>query len=156
MAETKLYHVHRFNGQNYQLWKRQMEIYMRENKLRKYIAGSKPRPTATTDIAAWEQKDAEAQGFLMRGLELDQLRYLTDCSTAAEMWGRFKTIHAEKSDQSVQVLLNQFINAKMDPDEKMADYIAKIVSLAQRLKDMDMEQKEAVVIAKIISSLSEK
>lgn len=85
---------------------------------------------AVADIAAWEQKNAKAQIFLMRGLELDQLRYLMDCSTVVEMWGRLKTIHAEKSDQSIQVLLNQFMNAKMDSDEKM-DYIAKIVSLTQ-------------------------
>lgn len=72
------------------------------------------------------------------------------------MWGCLKTVHAEKSDQLVQVLLNQFINAKTNPDEKIADYIVKIMSLAQHLKDMDMEQEEAVVIAKIISSLPEK
>ncbi|KAL7288381.1 hypothetical protein TKK_0017711 [Trichogramma kaykai] len=39
MSETKIVHIHRFNGQDYQLWKRQMEIYMRENKLKKYING---------------------------------------------------------------------------------------------------------------------
>uniref|UniRef100_A0ABD2W292 CCHC-type domain-containing protein n=1 Tax=Trichogramma kaykai TaxID=54128 RepID=A0ABD2W292_9HYME len=87
---------------------------------------------------------------------MDQLRYLTDCSTAADMWARLRTIHAEKSDQSVLVLLSQFINAKMDSSASMADYVAKIVSLAQRLKDMDMEQKEPVIIAKILSSIPEK
>ncbi|OXU17692.1 hypothetical protein TSAR_009755 [Trichomalopsis sarcophagae] len=127
MAETKLYHIHRFNGSNYQLWKRQMEIYMADNGLKKYIDGSTPKPTAAADLPAWEKKDAEAQTFLMRGFELDQLRYMTDCTTAAAMWARLRTIHAEKSDQSVQ-----------------------------RLKDIDMEQKEEVVIAKIISSLPEK
>lgn len=154
MAETKFFHIHRFNGQDYQLWKRQMEIYMVENRLKKYIDGTTPRPS--TDAEAWERKDAEAQAFLMRGLQLNQPRYLSDCATAAEMWGRLRTIHAEKSDQSVQVLLNQFINAKMDTADTMADYIAKIVSLAQRLKDMRMEQKEPVVIAKILASLPEK
>ncbi|CAB0037292.1 unnamed protein product [Trichogramma brassicae] len=71
-------------------------------QIQKYIDGTTPRPTAAADVDDWEQKDAEAQAFLMRGLELDQLRYLTDCSTAADMWSRLRTIHAEKSDQSVQ------------------------------------------------------
>ncbi|KAL7288383.1 hypothetical protein TKK_0017712 [Trichogramma kaykai] len=44
----------------------------------------------------------------------------------------------------------------MDSSASMADYVAKIVSLAQRLKDMDMEQKEPVIIAKILSSIPEK
>ena len=155
MAETKL-SIHRFNGQNYQLWKRQMEIYMAENGLKKYVDGSTPKPAADADVPAWIKKDAEAQAFLKRGLELDQLRYVADCTTAADMWARLRTVHAERSDQSVQVLLNQFINAKLDPGASMADHIAKIVSLAQRLKNMQMEQNETVVIAKILSSLPEK
>lgn len=31
----------------------------------------------------WIQKDVETQAFLMRNLELDQLRHLSDCSIAA-------------------------------------------------------------------------
>lgn len=40
MTETKLYYLHRFNGQNYQLWKCRMEIYIVKNKLKIYIHGS--------------------------------------------------------------------------------------------------------------------
>lgn len=36
-----------------------------------------------TDSALWIQK--KAQAFLMRDLELDQLRYLSDCSTVAQI-----------------------------------------------------------------------
>ena len=154
MTETKFYHIHRFNGKDYQLWKRQMEIYLAENKLKPYMDGTTVRPSASaTEAAAWDVKDTEAQTFLMRGLELDQLRFLSDCNIVATMWARLRTIHAEKSDQSIQVLLSQFINAKMNIAETMADHIAKIVSLAQRLKDLNMEQKEPVVVAKILSSL---
>lgn len=107
---------------------------MWENKLKKYVDGSLPKPLVAADVPAWEQKDAEAQAFLMRGLELDQLRYMADCTTAAAMWTRLATVHAEKSDQSGQVLLTQFINAKMDSTEKMADFVARVRSLSQRVK----------------------
>ena len=82
MSEMKTYHIHRFNGLNYQLWRRQMEIYMAENKLKNYILGTEAR--TASKAAVWDEKDAEAQAFLMRGLELDQLKYLTDCSTSAQ------------------------------------------------------------------------
>lgn len=45
-------------------------------------------------------------------------------------------IYAEKSNQSI-LLLNQFINAKMDSKKFIADYISKIILLTQRLKDMN-------------------
>ncbi|XP_076303597.1 uncharacterized protein LOC143221871 [Lasioglossum baleicum] len=119
VSEQRLFQIHRFNGHNYQLWRRQMEIFMTENKLKPYILGSVQRTTENSKL--YDEKDAEAQAFLMRGLELEQLK---------------------------------FINATMEENEKMADFIARIVSLTQRLKDMDLEQKEPVIIAKILSGLS--
>lgn len=43
MAESRTSHIHRFNGQNFQLWKRQTEIYMAENKLKGVILGTEQR-----------------------------------------------------------------------------------------------------------------
>ncbi|XP_058987404.1 uncharacterized protein LOC131806765 [Musca domestica] len=154
MAETKVYQLHRFNGQNYQLWKRQMEIYTTENKLKPYILGTVMK--SATNSQAWEEKDAEAQAFIMRGLELQQLKHLTDCTTAAQMWSRLKTIHAEKSEQSAQVLLEKFINLKMEEDDNVMNFIATITSLTQRLNDMNLEQKEQMIISKILCSLPSK
>lgn len=75
MADHKVYqHIHRLNGDNYLLWRRQMEIFMNENRLRKYILGEMVRPAGLAEAAAWDDKDYEAQAFLMRGLELDQLK----------------------------------------------------------------------------------
>lgn len=156
MAESRLFNIHRFVGEDYQLWRRQIEIFMNENGLKKYIDGTTPKPTEEANVPAWEKKDAEAQAFLMRGLELGQLRYMTDCSTAAEMWGRLKSIHAERNDQSVQVLLGHFINAKFNSNSTMVDHVERIVTLARRLKDLQMEQKLALVIAKMLSSLPER
>ncbi|KMQ86394.1 copia protein [Lasius niger] len=120
MAESRVYQTHRFNRQNYQLWRRQMEIYMTENKLKPYILDIIPRPAANTQ--AWDDQDAAAQAFIMRGLELDQLKHLTDCTTAAQMWSRLRTVHSERSEQSAQVLLEKFINSKMNEEESMADH----------------------------------
>lgn len=151
MTETKAFSIHKFNGQNYQLWKRQMKIYMADNKLMPYILGEVARPTVNPE--AWLEKDRAAQAFLMRGLELEQLKYITDCKISAQMWARLQTVHAEKSDQSMQVLLDRFINCKMGEEESIADYVARMTGLAQRLKDMDLEQKDPMVIAKILGSL---
>ena len=60
MAETKFYQIHHFNRQNYHLRKRQMEIYMTENGLKKYIDGSTAKPTVVADVAGWEKKGADA------------------------------------------------------------------------------------------------
>lgn len=154
MTDVRAYHIHKFNGTNYQLWKMQMEIFMAENELDGYILGRISR--TEENHAVWDKKNIQAKAFLMRGLELDQLKYMSDCTTAAEMWSRLRTVHAEKSDQSAQILLDRFINAKMEDDEKMSDYIAKVTSLAQRLKEMDLEQKQPMIIAKVMGSLPQR
>ena len=74
MAEQmKLYHIYRFNSENFHLCCKQMEIYMKENKLKPYVLEITARLAENTDI--WDAKNAQAQAFLMRDLELDQLRY---------------------------------------------------------------------------------
>lgn len=40
------------------------------------------------DATLWIQKDIEAQVFLLRNLELDQLRHLLDFSIVSQMWIR--------------------------------------------------------------------
>ncbi|XP_017482813.1 PREDICTED: myoneurin-like [Rhagoletis zephyria] len=119
-----------------------------------FVSSTTQRTEANSLI--WDEKDAEAQAFIMRGIELEQLKYLTECTTAAQMWSKLKIVHSEKSEQSAQVLLEKFINCKMDLDESIVNYVARVVSLAQRLKDMDMEQKQPMVIAKMLSSLPSK
>ncbi|XP_015123386.1 uncharacterized protein LOC107045585 [Diachasma alloeum] len=106
-----------------------MEIYMNENGLKKYILGTEVRPDNNTTV--WDPKDGEAQSFLMHGLELEQLRY--NCDTAAKMWARLASVHSEKSDQTSQVLLDQFINARMkEGTEKMPVIIAKVLGSVPR------------------------
>lgn len=61
-------------------------------------------------------------------------------------------IYAEKSNQSI-LLLNQFINAKMDSKKFIADYISKIILLTQRLKDMN---KKILLSSQILSSFTTK
>lgn len=43
--------------------------------------------------------------------------------------------------------MNQF--TKMNPKKSIADHISKIVSLTQRFKNMNMEQKDPIIIVKI-------
>lgn len=153
MADSRVYQIHRFNGQNYQLWRRQMEIYMTENKLKPYILDIIPRPAANTQ--AWDDQDAAAQALIMRGLELDQLKHLTDCTTAAQMWSRLRIVHSERSKQSAQVLLEKFINSKMNEEESMADYRQSNIARA-KAERYGSRAERTVVIAKILSSLPAK
>ena len=136
MTEHRSYQIQRFNGHKYQLWRRQMEIYVAENKLKEHILGSTEKTAANQQ--AWDDKDVETEAFLMRGLELEQL--MSDCTTSNQLWNRLKSVHAEKSEQSAQVLPEKFINSKIQAETKVADCVAEVSSLAQRLKDLHMEQ----------------
>lgn len=57
---------------------------MVENKLEIYIDSSISR--SENDIALWIQKNAETQTFLIRNLELDELKHLLDNFIAAQIW----------------------------------------------------------------------
>ena len=58
MAEEGKFRVDKFNGQNYQLWKMQMEDYL-------YLSlGGKAKQTATMKDEEWEVLDRKALGTI--------------------------------------------------------------------------------------------
>ena len=63
MAEEEKFRVEKFNGQNYQLWKMQMEDYMYQKKL--YLPlGGKTKQVSTVKYEEWEVLDRKELGTI--------------------------------------------------------------------------------------------
>ena len=61
MAEDGKFRVDKFNGQNFPLWKMQMEYYLYHKCLYLPLSKKTKKPTAMTD-AKWEILDRKALG----------------------------------------------------------------------------------------------
>jgi hypothetical protein len=63
MAEDGKFRVEKFNGQNYQLWKMQMEDYLYQKDLFLPLGGIEKKSTAMKD-EEWEVLDRKALGTI--------------------------------------------------------------------------------------------
>ena len=69
MAEEGKFRVENFNGQNYQLWKIQMEDYLYQKDLYLSFGGKEKQSTAMKD-EEWEVLDRKALGTIRMFLDL--------------------------------------------------------------------------------------
>jgi hypothetical protein len=67
MSEDGKFRVEKFNGQNYQLWKMQMEDYLYQKDLFLPLSGVAKKPTAMKD-EEWEILDRKALGTIRLSL----------------------------------------------------------------------------------------
>jgi hypothetical protein len=67
MAEDGKFRVEKFNGQNYQLWKMQMEDYLYQKDLFLPLGGVAKKPMAMKD-EEWEILDRKALGTIRLSL----------------------------------------------------------------------------------------
>jgi hypothetical protein len=74
MAEDGKFRVKKFNGQNYQLWKMQMEDYLYQKDLFLPLGGIEKKLMAMKD-EEWEVLDRKALGTIRLSLEVDGFQY---------------------------------------------------------------------------------
>jgi hypothetical protein len=67
MSEDGKFRVKKFNGQNYQLWKMQMEDYLYQKDLFLPLGGIAKKPMATKD-EEWEILDRKSLGTIRLSL----------------------------------------------------------------------------------------
>ena len=63
MAEDGKFRVKKFNGQNYQLWKMQMEDHLYQKDLYLPLGGNESKPTSMTD-EEWKILDRKPLGTI--------------------------------------------------------------------------------------------
>jgi hypothetical protein len=67
MSKDGKFRVEKFNGQNYQLWKMQMEDYLYQKDIFLPLSGVEKKPTAMKD-EEWEILDRKALGMMRLSL----------------------------------------------------------------------------------------
>ena len=154
MELLKHFHIQKFDGKNFLLWKYQLEIIFRsEAGMFEIVNGSTPRPTIAAERAKWDAINAKAMLLISSGMEYEQLQTVLNCKNAPEMWNRLKTIHEQTSAVNKLQLMQQFFNYKMSETDTIAQHISKIDTLAQALNNVEEPIGDIDKIAKALGSL---
>ena len=81
----KLDHIKRLDSTtNYLSWRNQVSIYLHVIDIYKFVDGSTPKPTDTTQLATWTRNDYTAKAAIMSFLSEDFIYLATDATTAKD------------------------------------------------------------------------
>jgi hypothetical protein len=107
MAEDGKFRVEKFNGQNYQLWKMQMEDYLYQKDLFLPLGGITKKSMTMKD-EEWEVLDRKALGMIWLSLEASVAFNISKEKTMKELMDALDKLY-EKPSVSNKVFLMKMI-----------------------------------------------
>jgi len=152
-----LRNIRKFDGTNFQVWKFQLKVIFVAMKLMEIVNGTKKREEAISDATRieWDENNARAMVIISTTMETSQLEFLITCETAAEMWNKLCILHEPKSESKLHLMMH-FHKYKMASGDKIALHKTKVENIARQLRDIGEILSDLTIMAKILTSLSEK
>eukprot|EP00253_Pinus_taeda_P027489 PITA_27489 len=153
-----------FDGTNFNYWKVRVTAYLQSlgTDVLDIIETGYTFPSATpTDVA--EKKKYEKNAKIVNTLLgcLSQLKFVKvmQYKSAKEIWD--KIVLSYEGDEQVkcaklQTLRIQYENLRMYKDESVANYFLRVDEIVNCMKNLGEEIKEAIVVEKVLRSLSPK
>lgn len=68
-------------------------------------------------------------------------------------WKKLETIYEQKSQASIQLLLEKYYGFTKDPVDNMAVHVSRLRNLVRQLKDLGEVISDTMVIAKVLTTL---
>jgi hypothetical protein len=112
MAEDGKFRVEKFNGQNYQLWKMQMEDYFYQKDLFLPLGGIEKNPMAMKD-EEWEVLDIKALGMIQLSLAASMDFNISKEKIMKELMYAFAKFYEKPLVSNKVFLMNQLFNMNM-------------------------------------------
>ncbi|GLV37537.1 hypothetical protein CBL_20349 [Carabus blaptoides fortunei] len=134
MDKFRAFSIQKFDRNNFLLWKYQLEIDFRVEKLLDVVNGTKNKSEERAQQTARNESNAKAMLLILTSMEFDQLQTIMSCGTTALMWIRLKSIHEHRFAINKVTLKQQFFSYKMLETDTIAKHISKIESLAVRIE----------------------
>ena len=144
------------------LYKFQIRVIMKAEELWEIVCGDSPKPEKmegekqdvfNEKLKLWELNDSKAQTHIVTSLGQEPLLHIMNCETASEMWKKLETIYEQKSQTSIQLLLEKYYSFAKGPEDNMAVHISKLRNLVRQLKHLGEVVSDKMVIAKVLSTL---
>lgn len=137
--------IEKLNKENYRTWKIQMEAILVKNDLWEYVDGTAPRPTSTTDVAAWEKKDRKARADIILAMSSTELNYIKNCTTSHDVWNKLSDTYESKGPARKATLLKQLLFSRMSEEDDMTEHINKFTSTVDKLKELEITVSEDII-----------
>ena len=135
--------VEKFNGQNYQLWKMQMEDYLYQKDLWRPLEGKAKKPAAMSD-EDWEILDRKALGSIRLCLAQIMAFNITKAKTTQELMETLEKLYEKPSASNKVFLMKRLFNMKMVEGGSITDHLNEFNTVTSQLTSVKVNFDEEV------------
>ena len=98
----------------------------------------------------------KAQKIIITSVHKKLLMHIINCKTSSEMFIKLKMIFEKDSQDQVCNLMQQFFSFTFEKGSDISMHISRIENIAHRLKMLNQNIEDTMVISNILSTLPEK
>jgi hypothetical protein len=154
MSEDGKFRVEKFNGQNYQLWKMQMEDYLYQKDLFLPLGGIAKKPTTMKD-EEWEILDRKALGTIRLSLAASVAFNISKEKTTKGLMDTLAKLYEKPSSSNKVFLMKRLFNMKMSEGGSVADHLNEFNTVTNQLSSVKVDFDDEVRALLILCSLPE-
>jgi hypothetical protein len=152
MVEDGKFRVEKFNDQNYQLWKMQMEDYLYYKDLFLPLGGIAKKLTTMKD-EEWEALDIKALGMIRLSLAMSLAFNISKENTTKEMMDALTKLYEKTSTSNKVFLMKRLFNMKMSEGGYVADHLNEFNTVTNQLSFVKVNFDDEVRALLILFSL---
>lgn len=144
--------VAKFEGQDFAVWKAQMEALLVAKGWDHVLKEKCPAEEAAK--AAWENSNRQARSLLLLSLDNKHAKVVLKCITAKDIWAKLSTLHEQTSQANKMVLTKRFYELQMERGEKIQEFVARAEYIHGQLQDIGITSiDETALVSKIVTGL---
>jgi hypothetical protein len=154
MLEDGKFRVKKFNGQNYQLWKMQMEDYLYKKDLFLPMSGVAKKLVAMKD-EKWEILDRKALGTIWLSLAASVSFNILKEKTTKGLMDALAKLYEKTLTLNKVFLMKRLFNMKMSEGGSIADHLNEFNTVTNQLSSVKVDFDDEVRALLILCSLPE-
>jgi hypothetical protein len=155
MSKDGKFRVKKFNGQNYQLWKMQMEDYLYQKDLFLPLGGVAKKSTAMKD-EEWEILDRKDLGTIRLSLVASVDFNISKEKTVKDLMDALAKLYEKSSTSNKVFLMKRLFNMKMSEGGSIADHLNEFNTATNQLSSVKVDFDDEVRALLILCSLPER
>jgi hypothetical protein len=152
MSEDGKFRVEKFNGQNYQLWKMQMEDYLYQKDLFLPLGRVAKKTTVMKD-EEWEILDRKALGMIRLSLAASVTFNILKEKTTKDMMYALAKLYEKPSVSNKVFLMKRLFNMKMSEGGSVANCLNDFNAVTNQLSFVKVDFDDEVGALLILCSL---
>lgn len=154
MGEQVAIGITKLNGENWTIWKFQVQVTLKSKGYFAVVEGITQRPVPPAETKDWDSKDARAQEIIVSRVDDKIVTHLLTCQTSADMWKKLKNIYEHQSQVSVHLLTQKFFSLQYQ-EGHTAEFMSQLEEIKGNLKALGEEISDKMIVTKVLMSLPE-